>query len=44
MSNLELILNFIGEHPILSFFLVAAVFSWTPIKIEHNHNDKGKEE
>lgn len=40
MSNIELILNFIGEHPWLTFFLAYCVFSWTPVKIIHNHNNK----
>jgi len=40
MSNLQLILNFMGEHPFLSFLLAWCIFSWTPIKIIHNYDKK----
>lgn len=40
MSNLELILSFIAQHPWISFFLAVVIFSWTPIKIEHNYSNK----
>ncbi len=40
MSNLQLILSFMSAHPILSILIVWSVFSWTPIKVIHNHNDK----
>lgn len=45
MSNLQIVLNFMGEHPILSFLIVCSVFSWTPVKIIKNYGTKeGNEE
>ncbi len=38
MNNLQMILNFIGEHPFISFLIIWSIFSWTPIKIIHNYN------
>lgn len=44
MNNLELILNFMSNHPILTILIIWAVFSWTPVKITYNYNTEDKDE
>ena len=40
MNNLQIVLNFMGEHPILSILIIWSVFSWTPVKIIKNYDTK----
>jgi len=44
MNNLQLILNFMEQHPVLSILIVWSVFSWTPVKVVNNYNREDDDE
>jgi hypothetical protein len=44
MNNLQLILNFMEQHPVLSILIVCSVFSWTPVKVINNCKSEDDDE